>query len=139
MNKIIKGLGIEQDLSCVVTVDMVLNAKPASDSLMKAADIIQCPTDNIIYVGDDERDIIAGKEAGMITVAGNFGFINDEINIMNNQFQKGELISIEHLRNIDNNLEVFKNKLKDDNIPQLQDLSSQIKILAKTISLVKKK
>ena len=65
--------------------------------------------------------------------------INDEINIRNNQFQKGELISIEHLRKIDNNIEVFKNKLKDDNIPQLQDLSSQIKILAKTISLVKKK
>ena len=37
--------------------------------------------DNIIYVGDDERDIIAGKEAGMYTVAANFGFINDEINI----------------------------------------------------------
>ena len=65
----------------VVTGDMVLNAKPASDSLIKAAEIIQCPTDNIIYVGDDERDIIAGKGAGMITVAADFGFINDEINI----------------------------------------------------------
>ena len=80
VNKIIQGLGIEQDLSCVVTGDMVLNAKPASDSLIKAAEIIQCPTDNIIYVGDDERDIIAGKGAGMITVAANFGFINVEIN-----------------------------------------------------------
>ncbi|RPH06781.1 MAG: hypothetical protein CBC53_002770, partial [Alphaproteobacteria bacterium TMED93] len=30
--------------------------------------------------------------------------INDEINIRNNQFQKGEIISIEHLRNIDNNI-----------------------------------
>ena len=58
-----------------------MNAKPACDSLVKAAEIIQCPTKNIIYVGDDERDIIAGKEAGMITVAANFGFINDEINI----------------------------------------------------------
>ena len=81
VNKIIKGLGIEQDLSCIVTGDMVLNAKPASDSLMKAAKTIQCPPDNIIYVGDDERDIIAGREAGMITVAANFGFINDQINI----------------------------------------------------------
>tara|TARA_B100001248_G_scaffold214743_1_gene169378 strand:+ start:2004 stop:2675 length:672 start_codon:yes stop_codon:yes gene_type:complete len=81
VNKIIQGLGIEQDLSCVVTGDMVLNAKPASDSLIKAAEIIRCPTDNIIYVGDDERDIIAGKGAGMITVAANFGFINDEINV----------------------------------------------------------
>ena len=81
VKKIIKGLGIEQDLSCVVTGDMVMNAKPASDSLIKAAELIQCPTDNIIYVGDDERDIIAGRAAGMITVAANFGFINDEINL----------------------------------------------------------
>ena len=64
--------------------------------------------------------------------------INDEINIRNNQFQKGEIISIEHLRNIDNNIEVLKSQLKDDNILQLEELSSQIKILAKTISLIKK-
>ena len=64
--------------------------------------------------------------------------INDEINIRNNQFQKGEIISIEHLRNIDNNIELFKNQLKDENILQLEELSSQIKVLAKTISLIKK-
>ena len=64
--------------------------------------------------------------------------INDEINIRNNQFQKGEIISIEHLRNIDNNIEILKSQLKDDNILQLEELSSQIKILAKTISLIKK-
>ncbi len=64
--------------------------------------------------------------------------INDEINIRNNQFQKGEIISIEHLRNIDNNIELLKSQLKDENILQLEELSSQIKILAKTISLIKK-
>ena len=64
--------------------------------------------------------------------------INDEINIRNNQFQKGEIISIEHLRNIDNNIELLKNQLKDENILQLEELSSQIKVLAKTISLIKK-
>ena len=64
--------------------------------------------------------------------------INDEINIRNNQFQKGEIISIEHLRNIDNNIELFKSQLKDENILQLEELSSQIKVLAKTISLIKK-
>jgi len=64
--------------------------------------------------------------------------INDEINIRNNQFQKGEIISIEHLRNIDNNIEILKSQLKDDNILQLEELSSQIKVLAKTISLIKK-
>ena len=64
--------------------------------------------------------------------------INDEINIRNNQFQKGEIISLEHLRNIDNNIEVLKSQLKDENILQFDELSSQIKVLAKTISLIKK-
>ena len=64
--------------------------------------------------------------------------INDEINIRNNQFQKGEIISIEHLRNISNNIEVLKSQLKDENILQFEELSSQIKVLAKTISLIKK-
>ena len=64
--------------------------------------------------------------------------INDEVVIRNNEIQKGEIISIEHLRNIDNNIEVFKNQVKDENIVQLQELSSQIKLLAKTISLIKK-
>ena len=81
VNNIVKGLDIEKDLSCVVTGDMVLNAKPASDSLVKAAELVQSSVKNIMYVGDDERDIIAGKRAGMITVAANFGFISNEISI----------------------------------------------------------
>ena len=81
VKNIVKGLGIEKDLSCVVTGDMVLNAKPASDSLIKAAELVQSSVENVMYVGDDERDIIAGKKAGMITVAANFGFISDEISI----------------------------------------------------------
>ena len=65
--------------------------------------------------------------------------INDEINIRNNQFQKGEMVSLDHLRNIDNNIEVFKNQIKGENIAQLEELSSQITLLAKTISLIKNK
>ena len=81
VHRIIEGLDIGKNLNCVVTGDMVLNAKPASDGLLKAAEIVQHSVENIMYVGDDERDIIAGKNAGMITVAANFGFISDEINI----------------------------------------------------------
>ena len=81
VNKIVDGLGLNKTLSCVVTGDMVLNAKPASDSLIKASELIDCQVDTIMYVGDDERDIIAGRNAGMTTVAANFGFISDDINI----------------------------------------------------------
>ena len=64
--------------------------------------------------------------------------INDEINIRNNQYQKGELVSIEHLRNIENNLEVFRTQNKGENLIEIEELTSQIKLLAKTISLIKK-
>ena len=48
--------------------------------LLIAADLLRLDTNNIIYIGDDERDIIAGKSAGMKTVTANFGFIKNSIN-----------------------------------------------------------
>ena len=81
VNQIIKGLKIEDNMSCVITGDMVLNANPATDGLIKASEIIGFPHGSIMYVGDDERDIIAGRNAGMVTVAADFGFINDDDNI----------------------------------------------------------
>ena len=81
VNKITEGLGLNEKLSCTITGDMVLNAKPAIDGLIKAAKEIKCNVDEIIYVGDDERDIIAGRNAGMNTIAANFGFISTDINI----------------------------------------------------------
>ena len=81
VKKIIEGLNLTKKLSCVITGDMVLNAKPAIDGLTKAAEKIQCNVDEIIYVGDDERDIIAGRDAGMNTIAADFGFISSDINV----------------------------------------------------------
>jgi len=81
VKKIIEGLGLTKKLNCVITGDMVLNAKPAIDGLIKATEEIQCNVDEIIYVGDDERDIIAGRDAGMYTVAADFGFISNDINV----------------------------------------------------------
>ena len=81
VSKIIEGLGLTKKLSCVITGDMVLNAKPAIDGLIKAAEEIQCNVNEIIYIGDDERDIIAGRDAGMHTIAADFGFISGDINI----------------------------------------------------------
>ena len=56
---------------------MVKEAKPAPDSLIQAMCILEEEPSNIVYVGDDERDIIAGKAAGVSTVVANFGFIQD--------------------------------------------------------------
>ena len=81
VNKIIKGLNLENKLNCVVTGDMVSNPKPDIDGLVKAAEITKCSVSNTVYVGDDERDIIAGRNAGMMTVVADFGFISPDTNI----------------------------------------------------------
>ena len=77
VNKIVDGLGLSDRLSCLVTGNMVKEAKPAPDSLIQAMCILEEEPSNIVYVGDDERDIIAGKAAGVSTVVANFGFIQD--------------------------------------------------------------
>ncbi len=85
VNKIVDGLNITNRLSCLVTGNMVSEPKPAPDSLIHAMCLLEEQPKNIIYVGDDERDIIAGKTAGVHTVAADFGFIRDssEINTWN--------------------------------------------------------
>jgi phosphoglycolate phosphatase len=34
-----------------------------------------------LYVGDDERDIVAGRAAGMQTVAANYGYLGEKSDI----------------------------------------------------------
>ena len=79
-SKIIEGLSIKNRTSCLITGNMVNNPKPSPEMLLKAADLFGLDTNNIIYIGDDERDIIAGKSAGMKTATANFGFIKNDIN-----------------------------------------------------------
>ena len=59
---------------------MVNKPKPSPGMLLKAADLLRLDTNNIMYIGDDERDIISGKSAGMKTATANFGFIKSDIN-----------------------------------------------------------
>lgn len=68
---------INLDHRCAVTVcpDDVKKAKPDPESLIFAASKIQCSPTQTLYVGDHERDIIAGKAANMPTVAAKYGYI----------------------------------------------------------------
>ncbi len=72
---ILKKLGYLNKLDCLVTGDMVKETKPEPDSLLLASGKLSKEPNIIAYVGDDRRDIQAGKQAGMITVAADFGFV----------------------------------------------------------------
>lgn len=58
--------------------DDVVKAKPDPESLFLACNRLSCRPENTFYVGDHERDIIAGKAANMKTVAAGYGYILDK-------------------------------------------------------------
>ena len=46
-----------------------------------AAEKINCKVTATAYIGDHDRDIEAGRAAGMKTIAAAYGYINDKQNI----------------------------------------------------------
>jgi len=59
----------------VVGGDSTPHAKPHPAPLLEAARILGVPAQRCVYVGDDERDIVAGQAAGMGTVAATYGYL----------------------------------------------------------------
>ena len=78
VKKILTGLLLDTKIDCLITGDMVSEPKPSSEGLLEASRLTGVDPSKCIYVGDDERDIIAGRNAGMYTVAADFGFINTD-------------------------------------------------------------
>jgi len=59
----------------VVGGDTTPHAKPHPAPLLEAARQLKLAPGDCIYVGDDERDILAGHAAGMPTVAARYGYL----------------------------------------------------------------
>jgi phosphoglycolate phosphatase len=65
----------------VVSGDTTPHAKPHPEPLLFAARSLGVPPQQCLYVGDDERDIQAGKAAGMATVAATYGYLGKQTDI----------------------------------------------------------
>ena len=59
----------------IVGGDTTPHAKPHPAPLLEAARQIGVAPERCVYVGDDERDVIAGRAAGMPTVAAAYGYL----------------------------------------------------------------
>lgn len=64
----------------IISGDTMPHAKPHPAPLLEAARQLQVPAGRCIYVGDDERDIVAGRAAGMSTVAAAYGYLGQVAN-----------------------------------------------------------
>ena len=70
-----RTMALFQSAQTIVGGDTTPHAKPHPAPLLEAARQIGVRPERCAYVGDDERDIIAGRAAGMATVAACYGYL----------------------------------------------------------------
>ena len=63
---------------CVISGDTTPFSKPHPEPLFEAARRLSLAPQDCWYVGDDLRDIQAGRSAGMLTVAAAWGYCGEE-------------------------------------------------------------
>lgn len=74
---LLRTLGISPTADCMVGGDTLPQRKPHPAPLLHAARLLGLPPQRCIYVGDAERDVQAGRAAGMRTVAARYGYLAD--------------------------------------------------------------
>ena len=77
-NPLMELMGLSQRSASTVSGDTTPHSKPHPEPILHAARIANLDPNKSLYVGDDIRDIIAGKAAGMKTVAAAYGYCGCE-------------------------------------------------------------
>ena len=76
---LLEQLNLATRSGTVIGGDTLEQRKPHPLPLQVAAQQLGVNCSHCVYVGDDERDIIAGKAAGMKTLIAAYGYIEDSI------------------------------------------------------------
>ena len=71
-------LGLDGRACCVVSGDTVAERKPHPLPLLHAAELSCVAPGDCVYIGDAERDIVAGRAAGMQTVVAAYGYLGED-------------------------------------------------------------
>ncbi|WP_397390446.1 HAD family hydrolase [Polynucleobacter sp.] len=71
-------MGLRQRAASTVSGDTTAYSKPHPEPILHAARIANIDPSYSVYVGDDIRDIVAGKAAGMKTIAAAYGYCGCE-------------------------------------------------------------
>ena len=72
---VIVGLGLQDRAAVFIAGDTTPHAKPHPAPLLEAARRLGLDAGDCVYIGDDERDIQAGRSAGMSTLAAGWGYL----------------------------------------------------------------
>ncbi len=72
---LLRALQLDSRAACVVSGDTLPEKKPHPAPLLHACKLINTKPNRTLYVGDDERDVEAGRRAKMTTLAAAWGYI----------------------------------------------------------------
>lgn len=72
---LVRSLGLLAPGATLVCGDTTPHSKPHPAPLLEAARRLQVPAAECVYVGDDLRDVQAGRAAGMATIAVGWGYL----------------------------------------------------------------
>ena len=75
---LLDALSLTARVACVVSGDTLPQRKPHPAPLLHACDLAGLEPAATIYVGDAQRDIAAGQNAGMATIAVAYGYITPD-------------------------------------------------------------
>jgi N-acetyl-D-muramate 6-phosphate phosphatase len=74
---LVRALDLHRRAACVVSGDTTAHAKPHPAPLLHAVAAVGLSATEAVYVGDDLRDIDAGRAAGMTTIAVRYGYLGE--------------------------------------------------------------
>lgn len=74
---LLNAINLSPSCTALVCPDDVEHKKPNPEPMFLACNILNCDPAHTVYVGDHQRDIEAGRNAGMLTVAALYGYIDD--------------------------------------------------------------
>ena len=72
---LLEKLALGWQPACVVSGDTLPERKPHPAPLLHAARALDCEPTHCVYIGDAERDVSAGRQAGMRTLVATYGYI----------------------------------------------------------------
>jgi len=72
---VVEGLRLHARAAVIISGDTTPHSKPHPAPLLEAARRVGVDAANCVYVGDDHRDMLAGRAAGMATLASAWGYL----------------------------------------------------------------
>ncbi len=77
---LVEALNLQHRAACVICGDTTSNPKPHPAPLFAACEKIGVSVEECVYIGDAAHDILAGKNAGMPTLAATYGYLQADEN-----------------------------------------------------------